>query len=143
MPTIMIALGVVIIGLLVFVIYAAYQWSIQERNDMDEDLTPDEEKGVREAYKSEKEKLKEVEAWREKTFDVYHVQLTSSEVLDTYLGEPTEEALKENLNRAKKAVREHQERLDQLRSYAREHNIDLGDDEEEEKEEEEGSEEES
>ena len=135
MPTIMIALGVVILGLVVFVIYAAYQWSVQERNGMGDDLTPDEEKGVREAYESEKKKLKEAEAWREKTFDVYHVQLTSSEVLDTYLGEPTEEALKENLNRAKKAVREHKERLERLQTYAEEHNINLDLDEEEKKEE--------
>ncbi|NBD36016.1 MAG: hypothetical protein GVY30_08445 [Chloroflexi bacterium] len=141
MPTTMIALGVVIIGLVVFVIYAAYQWSVQERNDLESDLTPDEEKGLREAYESEKKKLKEAEAWREKTFDVYHVQLTSSEVLDTYLGEPTEEALKENLARAERAVSEHKERLEQLRAYADQNNIDLVDGEEEKKEEssEEGS----
>lgn len=135
MSMIMIALGIVLIILFIFVLYAAYQWSVQENNGMgDDDLTPDEEKGLREAYESEKKKLKETEAWREKTFDVYHVQLTSSEVLDTYLGEPTEEALKENLARAERAVSEHKERLEQLRAYADRNNIDLVDGEEKKEE---------
>lgn len=126
MSMIIISVGIVIFILVIFVLYAVYRGAIHERNGVGYSLTPDEEIGLHQAFKKEKEELEKVKTWCEETRKFYHFQLTSSEVLDTYLGDLTEEALKENLARAEGAVQEHKDRLGQLRTYAEEHNIDLG-----------------
>ncbi|MFP4395531.1 MAG: hypothetical protein ACLFTI_09725 [Anaerolineales bacterium] len=125
MSTIMIAVGIVLIILIIFMLYAVYRWSTQEGHGEDIPLTRDEKIGLEEAYKHEKEALESAEKWREKTHEVYHFQLVSREVLDTYIGDPTEEALKQNLRRAQEAIETHKERLEQLRIYAEQNNIDL------------------
>ena len=125
MSMIMTAVGIVILILVIFVLYAVYQWRTQKDNGEDIPLTPDEKTGLEEAYKHEKEALESAKQWRDKTHEVYHFQLVSREVLDTYIGDPTEEALKQNLRRAKEAVQEHEERIKQLLTYAEQNNIDL------------------
>ncbi len=136
--------GIVLIILVVFVLYAVYQWHTQERNG-DDVLTPDEKIGLEKTYEHEKEALELAEKWRDKTHEVYHFQLVSSEVLDTYIGDPTEEALKENLKRAEEAIQTHKDRIKQLLTYAKQNNIDLKSakvtEENEENEENEGNEE--